>query len=424
MKHPILRLIGFHPSITRQMDSASAGSLLLGFITVLFVATVSAALFAATFSRLCFGGEHYWVLAGIWFLFIWLLDSVVLRSLGSNMVIGIRIGIIGVIALLNSLTFDELLFRRDLANFLKREYQAQVQQVEGTAYTSDFARMRDEREALNEHNINLKREVEASRKYVLSEWLGEAGHPEGQGWRYEAKLATHRADSAMKYAQVSANVARITQLDSAVRVLNGKKDQQVQALVRPEDSGLRDNVNALHRLVFGPEGKPMDKLYFGLLFGLGVILESLVLLIKPGVASAVSDYHTIAREMAKVATDQAINRIQGDGQIVEIRDQIKSQQIINELTSKLNVAEMDHRASKSVDEIEGKIRKAVKEEEAIHEAVLAAQQRDEEMKRTMGGLYADFGQELHNIELNTIRKEIDRLAARSKKDASYTHEPA
>lgn len=425
MKYQLLRLIGFNPIITRRMDGASTGTLLLGFVTILFVATVSAALFAATFSRLCFGGDHYWVLFSIWFALIWLLDSVVLRSLGSNVVIGIRIAIVVVIALLNSLTFDELLFHRDLSNFLNREYQAKVEQVENNAFSVEYARIRAERKALSERGIQLRGEVEDSRRRVLKEWLGEAkSGVEGQGWRYGAKLATHQTDSVIKYAELGSIQDRIGRLDSAVNALDGKKQARIQAMVKPEDSGLRDNVNALHRLVFGPEGKPMDKLYFLLLFGLGVILEALVLIIKPGVKGAVADYHKIAIEQAKAATDRAIKKIKDDGLIRNHSDTLSQREAMNDLSTRTAKVDMDHRAAMAVDEIEGKIRKAVLEEEAIHEAVLEAQRRNDAMRTTMGGLYEDFGRELHNRALTVIRNEIDRLAAKSRRATTDTKEPA
>lgn len=418
MKHQLLRLIGFNPSITHKMDGASTGSLLFGFLTILVVATVSGALFAATFSRLCFGGEHYWVLFSVWAVLIWILDSVVIHSLGSNWVVGIRLAIVAVIALLNSLTFDELLFHRDIHNFLKREYQAEVVKVDGDAYKGDYQRIRAERDTLTSRNIQLERDVEASRQYVLREWLGEAASGvTGQGWRYEAKNASHKADSAMKYTERAANLLRIGQLDSTLAVLEGKKQQRIQAVVMPEEFGLRDNVNALHRLVFGPEGKPMDKFYFVLLFGLGIILEALALIVKPRIKSAVTSYHAIAVEQAKVATERAIDGIKGDGLVDGLTDTLARQQRTNDLTSKLNKAVADQMASTSVDEIEGRLRKAALEDDVIAEAILESQRRNEAMKGSFGDLlYEVFGQELNDLELAAIKQELERLSRQRRKN--------
>lgn len=418
MKRQLLRLIGFNPSITRKMDGASTGALLFGFLTILVVATVSGALFATTFSRLCFGGEHYWVLFSIWAVLIWILDSVVIHSLGSNWVVGIRLAIVGVIALLNSLTFDELLFHRDIHNFLKREYQAEVQKVDRDAYQGDYQRIRTERNALTSRNIQLEQDVEASRRYVLREWLGEAeSGVVGQGWRYEAKKSSHKADSAMKYTERAANLVWIGQLDSTLAAFEEKKQQRIQAIVKPEESGLRDNVNALHRLVFGPEGKPMDKLYFLLLFGLGIILEALALIVKPRLSGAVTSYHAIAVEQAEKATERAIDGIRGDGLVDSLSDTLDRRQRTNDLTSKLNKAVADQKASTSVDEIEGRVRKAVLEDDVIAEAILETQRRNEAMKGSFGDLlYEVFGQELNDLELAAIKQELERLSRQRRKN--------
>ena len=418
MKLQLLRLIGFNPSITRKMDEASIGSLLFGFLTILVVATVSAALFATTFSRLCFGGEHYWMLFSIWALLIWILDTVVIHSLGSKWVVSIRLAIVGVIALVNSLTFDELLFHRDIHNFLKREHQAEVEKVEGQAYQADYQRIRTERGALTSRNIELEQDVEASRKDVLREWLGEAeSGEEGQGWRYEAKNASHKTDSAMKYTERATNLVWIGQLDSTLTALEEKKQQRLQAIVKPEESGLRDNVNALHRLVFGPDGKPMDKLYFILLFGLGIILEALALIVKPRIKGAVTSYHAIATETAEKATERAIDGIRGDGLVDNLSDTLTRQQRTNELTSKINKAVSDQKASTSVDEIEGRVRKAVLEDDVIAEAILATQRRNEAMKGAFGGpIYEVFGQELNDLELAAIKQELERLSRQRHKN--------
>lgn len=418
MKHQLLGLIGFNPSITRKMDGASTGSLQFGFLTILMVATVSAAMFATTFSRLCFAGEHYWGLFAVWALLIWIIDSVVIHSLRSNWLMGIRLAIVGVIALLNSLTFDELLFHRDIHNFLEREYQAKVEKMDSTAYNGAYASLRNERDATVERNRQLDAGIASSRNYVMLERLGEArSGVEGRGDKYWAKHEKHLADSSMMYTERAANLVRIGQLDSMLFALEGKKQQRIEAIVKPEKSGLRDNVNALHRLVFGPEGKPMDKLYFVLLFGLGIILEALALIVKPRIKGAVTSYHAIATEKAEKATERAIDEIRGDRLIDNLSDTLDRQQRTNDLTSKLNSAVADQKASTSVDEIEGRVRKAVLEDDVVAEAILESQRRNEAMKGSFGDLlYEAFGQELNDLELAAIKQELERLSRQRRKN--------
>ena len=225
----------------------------------------------------------------------------------------------------------------------------------------------------------------------------------------------------MKTAEIASNLGIIAGLKDQRRSLDLQRAERRSRMVVPESAGLRDSVNAMHEMVWGPAGTMSDRTYFVLFFLLGFVLEAMVLVVKGAAHRSIDAYESIASSITETTKEGIINRHGQEEEVRTAEANGRHQLTMNRTTEEFMREAYRSRQAISVDEIEGKIHQAVREEEAIHEAVIAAQRRNERMKEEMGSAYEDFGQDLYDRTLAVIRKELDRMTANSKRT---TKEPA
>lgn len=421
MKNLITSLVGFSPAITRNLNGPTRIRLFIAALAVFFVASVSSLLFANTFANLCFNGRYFWPLFVAWFGFTWLLDSVVLMSGSARGVFFGRLGICLLLGLLNSFTADVRLFQKDIHNYLTTNYNAEVNQLD-SSFAGGFTALDGSIARLEQRNSALLDSIKASSDRLFREYNGQEGTRPGDGERYYFKLESfHRPDSLRKTTEIANNLGIIADLKEQRRTLEGQRTERRSRMVLPESAGLRDNVNAMHEMVWGPAGTLSDRIYFVLFFLLGFVLEAMVLVVKGAAHRSIDAYESIASSMSEATKEGIINRHNQEEEVRAAEANGRHQVTMNRITEEFMHEAYRSRQTIAVDEIEGKIHQAVKEEEAIHAAVIHAQRRNERMKEEMGSAYEDFGQDLYDRTLAVIRKELDRMAANSKRP---TKEPA
>jgi len=71
----ILSLLGFNLSTVDRIDGGSKRQMIFAALIVWLVAGISAFLFATTISNLCFEGKYFWLIAIVWFVFMYALDG-------------------------------------------------------------------------------------------------------------------------------------------------------------------------------------------------------------------------------------------------------------------------------------------------------------------------------------------------------------
>lgn len=411
MKTYITSLGGFSPSITKEMDGSSRMHLLIAALTVLLVATLSGLLFATTFSRLVFKGEHFWALFAGWFAFIWLLDVLVLIGVGSRAILFIRISIALLLGLFNSITLDTMVFDQDIQNFLSEEYRIEVAQMDSTFRVVQVEPIEAQMITIRDRNAALYGKIKESHDRVFAEYDGKAtSGVHGPGKHYWNKVGLHKIDSTAFQSEIAGNDGVQQILQARIDTLRNEHRSRVAEVVRPELAGLRDSVNALHRLIWGPKGTATDQLYFALLFLLGFTLEALVLIVKAALRSTLATYHKIVSDKCERSSKRIMASDQQADDLARSDDLLRFQRRSNEMSKE--AAQESYRAASesSVDAIEAKMRQTVKEDEVISEAILQAQQSNTAMKKEMDPLlYEVFGQEIYNLQLAVIKAEVEKL---------------
>ena len=170
MKATILSLLGFSPKVVNRLDEASRNQMVFGAFTVWLVASLSALLFATTISNLCFEGNYFWLIAGVWFLFMYALDAIVLGAdLKSRSVMMIRVGICVVLACFHSLTLDTFAFRKDINNYLTTVYNDKITALDNSFQDVKAAPLLEAQASLVDRNQELNNAEKASRDRVFKE---------------------------------------------------------------------------------------------------------------------------------------------------------------------------------------------------------------------------------------------------------------
>lgn len=412
MKATILSLLGFSPKVVNRLDGASKNQMVFGAFTVWLVASLSALLFATTISNLCFEGNYFWPIAGVWFLFMYALDAIVLGSdLKRRSVMMIRVGICVVLACFHSLTLDTFAFRKDINNYLTTVYNNDVNTLDNSFQNGQAAPLLEAQAGLVARNQELNNAEKTSRDRVFKEVdEGGNGRPPGYGKNARAKDRIYAADSALFAQERVANITEMERLGVEQAVLNTELTNRKAALVKPEAAGLMDNVNALHKLVWGEKGTMSDKFYFLLLGLLGFLLEALVLIAKLSFGRSFSAYHNeVEAERSRVAASQDKKRINED--VIEDLEMTKEfQERTSPMSRDIDMHKINYANDLSKAKAEARFGKVKDDSDMTFTHIKDVDKIDKKMKKDLNGLYEDYGKKLvTENRLERIKKIADDL---------------
>jgi len=412
MKATILGLLGFSPKVVNCLDEASKNQMVFGAFTVWLVASISALLFATTISNLCFDGNFFWPIAGVWFLFMYAIDAIVLGAdLRNSTVMWMRVGICVVLACFHSLTIDTFAFRKDINNYLTDVYNEKTTALDNSFQIGKAAPLLKAREALVARNQELNDAEKASRDRVFKEVdEGGNGRPPGYGKNARAKDRIYAADSTLFAQERATNVTEIDRLGDDLVAQNTELNNRKAALVKPEAAGLMDKINALHKLVWGVKGTVSDKFYFILLAMLGFLLETMVLIAKLSFRKSFVTYQDeVDAERNRVANSQDKKRTNQD--VIKDLEMTKDFQLRSSpLRRDVDMHEINYANELSKAKAEARFGKAKDESDMIFDHMKDVDRINNEMMKDLNGLYDDYGKTLvTENRLGRIRKIADDL---------------
>ena len=339
------------------------------------------------------------------------LDTIILAAdLSNTKVMLIRFGICLVLACFHSLTLDTYAFKDDINNYLKKQYSMEWEKLDSVYREQKITPLLASKEALYTRNQELFNEEKESRDRVYKEVNeGENGRPPGWGPYALDKMRFHSADSTAFANERISNDAAIKLLDDQIGQLRLELNQKKADLNSPNEAGLMENINALHHLVWGEQGRIGDRFFFILFFFIGILFESLVLLSKLAFGKAFMAYQNEEHlERQLVATQQEQKR-ERKRELEELEQQIHHQRKISRLTieAQSNMVQDDNDAI--IKKLKERIRKSDTEFNLIAKALLDVDKSDEQLKNQLNGLYEPFGKPLINSRLEHIKQILGHL---------------
>lgn len=396
MKTQILQLLGFSSKIIKRLDDTSQNQILFSSFIVWLVSSISALLIGITISNLCFDGKYFWQIAGVWFLFIYALDALVLGAdVRKSTVLWIRFGICLILAGFHSLTLDTFAFRQDITNYLTRQHNAKLTELDYSFQRQKITPLVVRKDSLQSRNQELFRAEKESRDRVYEEVNeGSEGRPPGRGEYAIYKERVHAADSALFANERVINVTQIVRIEDKIAALNAELSNRKAELVKPESAGLRDHVNALHKLVWGAEGNIMDRFYFVLLFLGGFLFESLVLIAKLSFGRSFEAYQNeVDAERDRISAQQDKKRVIED-EIEEMewtKDfQMRSYKLQREIEIQAFQSKFDLNKAKA----ETRFQSIKDEAEFVFESIKDTDHFDQKIREELNGLYEKYGKPL------------------------------
>lgn len=412
MKTQILQLLGFSPKSVNRLDEPSQMQMVFSAFTVWLVASLSALLFGITISNLCFEGKYFWPIAGVWFLFIYALDTLVLGAdARKSTVLWIRFGICLILAGFHSLTLDTFVFHQDITNYLTRQHNAQVAELDSIFQSQKITPLLLRKDSLQSRNQELFRAEKESRDRVYEEVNeGSEGRPPGRGEYAIYKERVHAADSTLFANERVINDTQIGRIEDELAVFNTELGNRKAELVEPESAGLRDHVNALYKLVWGPEGNIMDRVYFVLLFLGGFLFESLVLIAKLSFGRSFEAYQNeVDAERDRVSAQQDKKRVMED-EIEEMEWTKDFQKRSYELQREIEIQTFQSKFDLSKAKAEARFQSVKDEAELVFESIKDTDHIDQKIREELNGLHEKYGKPLvTDFRLEKIKKIAEEL---------------
>jgi len=271
-----------------------------------------------------------------------------------------------------------------------REYNQELAVLDSTFNEDRLIPVMERRKAMKDRNQALADQEKSSRDRVYEEiHVGGGGRGPGYGPNAKAKQSIYQSDSTSFALEKERNQGEIAKIDDELNelkeVLQTRKDQ----LVKPESAGLRDNVNALHALVFGPNGTFMDKFYFILLMLMGAIFESLVLISKLAFKPAFLAYQDEQGQERVRVSNRASKRRQQEDQLEDMKDTLEYQKKASLVNREMELYVIQERHELTMAKAKEKLDHVSEEMDLIYARMKEVDARDKKAKKELKHIYEE-----------------------------------
>jgi hypothetical protein len=219
-------------------------------------------------------------LFAVWFIFIYLFDRGILQTQRSGWVIGIRVCMALLLALLHAYFIDLMVFGRDIDLALFDQNKSRTEKIE-TKFQPGIDAAQAQTNKLNTRGVQLRN--------TISQWRNDLkNEADGTGGSHKRGVANIYAEKYKLFMQDSISTANeLTGIDQQVIQLNREKDSLshvAQAAVDAtpdlrEQAGIAKRIETAHQIVFA-KGNWSMQLFFGIMFLLAISIELLPAVLK------------------------------------------------------------------------------------------------------------------------------------------------
>ena len=248
-------------------------------MTLIFTAIVSASIIAFAVSTYSFKNMMmYPVIFIIWAVFIYLFDRLVVLS-NSTVTKWVRTGAIIVLALFHSFVWDTLTLKDDIMSHIRQDYNNQVTAV-NVKYDGIVVPIQRKVDSIQKINAQINAIKRSYIDSLQAEGRGQGGsHKYGVAKVYRNLEQLKDEYKVMAESDIKSNIKVITNNENRIKEINNSRKTELAAIVKPGESGLMEQIQTMHQIVF-VQGTKTEKIFFAIWFGLFCFLESLPVLAK------------------------------------------------------------------------------------------------------------------------------------------------